>query len=205
MTNYIKWLGAWMLLAVPVAGLAAEGLSYNYVQAGYVNIDIDDFDEDADGFGVNASGLLSENIFVFASYADVETDTFPSGGAQVDVEEQTITAGVGYRMPLQSGTDLNASVAFVDDELEVSASGLGGSASLSEDDTGFGLSLGLRHLFTPQFEGGAGISYVDIYDDSETSFSLSGLFHVTSVLSLGAGYTFGSDADVLTLGGRLNF
>lgn len=205
MTNYWKWLGVWLLFAMPATGLAAGELSYNYVEASYVNVDIDDFDEDADGFGVAASGQLGESVFVFAGYTDVETDSFDVdtglGTARVKAEVQEIVAGLGYRMPLQSGTDLNATVAFVDAEIEASSGGF----SDSEDDTGFGLGLGLRHLFTPQFEGGAGINYVDIHDDSSTAFSLSALLHATEVLSFGTSYTFGDDADVWTVGGRLNF
>ena len=58
----------------------AEGLSYSYLDAAYVNTDIDRFDEDVDGFALRGSYELTNNVFVFAGYADQGTSV-PSRSA----------------------------------------------------------------------------------------------------------------------------
>lgn len=194
----INKLLAAAVLVMPATSFA-EGLSYNYIEGGYLSIEPDDIDVDADGFRAKISGLVSETIYLFATYANVESDAF---GAGAKVESDTITAGFGLRFELAPNTDLNAEVAYVYAESELKNAG---ALSNKEDDNGFGLTLGLRHLFSSQFEVGGTVNYVDIADDDATSFTASALYHLTPAFSLGGGYTFGDDADGWTAGIRFNF
>lgn len=204
MITQLKWIAACVLLAIPFSGLAQE-LSYTYLQARYIDVELDEFDADADGYALDLSAQVHDNAYLFATYADVESDRFSLLGVSGRADQETIAAGLGFRAPLASGTDLNASIAYIDSETDASASGPLGSASTGEDDEGYGASVGLRHLFTPQLEGNVSANYVDIYDDDTTSVSLAALFHVTSILSLRAGYAFGDDADVWSAGVRVGF
>ncbi len=188
-------------LAVAPLSAFAGGLSYNYVQAGYVSADIDDPNVDADGFDLRVSGLVSDVVYVHAGYGSLETDRFSILGTTGSLETDTITLGLGFRAPLAPTTDFIAEVAYVNAD----ASGKGGFSGADEDDSGYSLSGGVRHLFTPQFEGGASVNYVDVFDEDETALALSALFHLTPQFSLGAGYSVGSDADSWTLGARFNF
>lgn len=188
------------LVLVPMAALA-DGLSYNYLQAGYVKVEPEEGDIDADGWAGRVSGLVSEVAYVFASYSNVETDDFTDGFFGTgSLESETITAGLGFRGSIAPSTDFNAEVAYVHAEI----SGNGDFAG-SEDDNGFALGAGLRHLFAPQFEGGLSVDYVDVFDEDDTSFTVSGLFHVTPQFSIGAAYSISDDADGWTAGVRFNF
>lgn len=193
----LETLCAAAVLASPLAATAQE-LSYNYVEAGYVQVEPDDGDIEFDGFRAKVSGQIAEQVYLFASYGEIESDEFLGGAT---IEQEVITAGLGYRIPVAAATDLTAEAAFV--SVDVSAEGPVGSGS--DDDTGFGLGLGLRHLFTPYVEGAVNVDYVDVFDEDETTLTLSGLFHLTPALSLGAGYSISDDADGWTVGGRFNF
>lgn len=184
-------------LGSPLAA-AAQELSYNYVEAGYVQVEPDEGDVEYDGFRAKVSGQIAEQIYLFASYGELESDEFPGGAT---AEQEVITAGLGYRIPVAVATDLTAEVAFVSADFSLE----GPIGSSSDDDTGLGLGLGLRHLFTPYVEGAVNVDYVDIFEDDETTLTLAGLFHLTPALSLGAGYSIGDDADGWTVGGRFNF
>jgi hypothetical protein len=183
------------LLGLPLAA-AASTLSYNYVEADYVKVEPDDSDADFDGFRAKISGRISEAAYVFASYGELESDR----GANRTLEQEVITAGLGLRAPLGRYTDFNAEAAYVHADF-TDKGPFGGR----EDDNGFGLGAGLRHLFTPQFEGGVKLDYVDVFDDDETTLTFSGLFHLTPQLSLGAAYSISDDADGWNVGGRFNF
>jgi hypothetical protein len=184
------------MLSAPMAATASP-LSYNYVEAGYVKVEPDDSNIDFDGFRAKVSGQISDAAYVFASYGELESDRI----GNTTFEQEVITAGLGFRAPLGRATDFNAEFAYV--YADLSAKGpLGGS---SEDDSGFGLGAGLRHLFAPQFEGGVKLDYVDVFDDDETTLTFSGLFHLTPALSLGAAYSISDDADGWSVGGRFNF
>ena len=184
-------------LAAPLTA-AAQELSYSYVEAGYVQVEPDEGDIEYDGFRAKVSGQIAEQAYLFASYGEIESDEFLGGAT---LEQEVITAGLGYRIPLAPVTDLTAEAAFV--SVEFSSDGT--IADGSEDDTGYGLGLGLRHLFTPYVEGAVNVDYVDVFDEDETTLTLSGLFHLTPALSLGAGYSISDDADGWTVGGRFNF
>ncbi len=199
----INKLLAAALLLVPVTSFA-EGLSYNYVEGGYVKVDLDDADVDADGFRARVSGLVSESIYLFASYLSVKSDKFTVAtftSATSEVEQ--ITAGFGLRAALGPSTDFFGEVAYV--YVEGEDKNAGPIFSGKEDDNGFGLSAGLRHLFSSQFELAGAVNYVDVFGDDATSYTASALFHLTPAFSLGGGYTFGDDADGWTAGVRFNF
>jgi hypothetical protein len=183
------------MLGAPMAA-AAGALSYNYVEAGYVKVEPDDSSVDYDGFRAKVSGQISDVAYVFASYGELESDRFKGRTAKQEV----ITAGLGFRAPLGPATDLNLEAAYVYADFTVN-----GPLGSSEDDSGFGLGAGLRHLFTQQFEGGVKLDYVDVFDDDETTLTFSGLVHLTPALSLGAAYSISDDADGWTVGGRFNF
>jgi opacity protein-like surface antigen len=185
-------------LAGASTALAAQGLPYNFVEAGYVNIDIDDTDVDADGFGLRAQGLINPNVYLFGEYTQVETDRFE--GASLELDQ--VSAGLGYRAPLNQTTDFNATVSY-----ERAKAKFKGSAAFlgSDSENGFGLGIGLRTLLTPVLEGRVGVDYVDIGDEDDTVFGAGLRFNITPAFALGADYAIGSDAKGYTLGARLSF
>lgn len=84
-----------LLAALPFAASAADGLSYNYVEGGYVNTDAKG--GDADGWGVKGSVAVHPNFHVFGDYSKQETDTFKNDVAQWRIGAATTTAS--HRTP----------------------------------------------------------------------------------------------------------
>ena len=66
-----------LLAALPFAASAADGVSYNYVEGGYMATDTDS--GDADGWAINGSGAIAPNFHVFGGYAGQKTDDFAVG------------------------------------------------------------------------------------------------------------------------------
>lgn len=187
-------------LALASPSVLAQDLSYNYVQASYLSVDLDDTEVDADGFGLGVSAKVADQVFVFAGYGTVESDRFTTILGSGTVEVDTVTAGLGFINPLQPDTDLNLGLAFV------RAKGSGtGDFSGSESENGYSLGAQLRHLFSANFEGRAGIDYTDIGDEDDTSFEIGGVVFLSPQFGIDLSYSVGSDADAWAAGLRLNF
>ncbi len=182
-----------MTAALIASPAMAEGLSYNYLEAGYQRIELDDsiFDVDGDGFGIGGSFDLGNDFFVFASYGTADFDF------GVDLDE--LTAGAGYHAPVGTNTDFVASIAYV--RAEADASGFE-----SIDDNGIGASIGLRSMVTDTVEVFGNINYVDLDDSGdETSFSGGAWFNVTDTFAIGVSAGFGDDTTTYGAGARLYF
>ena len=137
-----------LLAALPFAASAAEGLSYNYVEGGYVATDTDA--GDADGWGINGSGAISENFHVFGGFTGQETDDETIGGERfhgVDVDHWRV--GLGYNHPVAANTDLLARVAYENYDI-------GGF-----DEDGYSAEVGVRSALAQNFEGYAMAGYED--------------------------------------------
>lgn len=181
------------------AGAAqATDLNYNYLDIGYTVTDIDDISVDVKSYGIAGSFLVSNEIFVYGGYMDGQTDRF--FGGRIDISGYTL--GLGYRLGISPQTDFNFGAAFERARLK----GTGAHAGLgSESDNGYSLSVGVRHLFAPQFEFGAAVTYVDVFDDDDTVLSVGGLWHINEVVAVGLAYGVGSDASSYTGSVRFKF
>lgn len=176
------------LAVLPLAAQSA-GISYTYVEAAYVETDIDGISRNADGYALRGSIGITDNVFVFAGYADQSIGNF---------DFETYNVGAGYAWPLTSRTHLYGKASYVKAE----ASGFG----FSGDDDGFGLGIGVRHLVTDQFELEAAVSYVDLSDSGDdTALGIGARWHFTPQFSLGAEAGFADDAKTYGVGLRWSF
>ncbi len=182
--------GTILLLA---AGAQAAELSYDYVELRWVNADIDVSgagDIDGDGIDINGSFTIAENVHVFAGFQTLDFD--------FGVDTTALQIGAGYMQPIAPTTDFVARLAYVDGELDV--------GTFDFDDSGFGLSVGLRHEFAPQIQAGAFINHVDLDESGdETSFELRGEYFLNDQFSAGLTLEFGDDTTVWAIGGRYYF
>lgn len=191
-------------LALPLAA-GAQGLSYNYLDARYTSQDVDVTASDEigmEGFSIDGSILIHENVYLFAGYGQQRSDTVNLlllGNGKL--EFSAITAGFGYRVAMAPDTDFNISAAWVREEGE----GVDGLNIPKEDDDGYRIALGVRHLLSEFLELNAGASYINIFDDDVTSFNVGLLGHLTPRFAIGAGYMVNSDADGFNVGLRLKF
>lgn len=179
-------LSAALMLIAPAT--QAEDVSYNYVNAAYARVDIDDSDEDADGFLLRAAFEVTDDIFVFGGYSDLtidltDFDVFLS--ETIDLRKYEF--GVGYAWPVGNASSLYGKLSYVSTEAEF----FGGSV----DDDGYGLALGLRTRPAVNVELEGYVDYVDLSDlGDETSFGAAARFFVTPQFALGAEAVFGEDS-----------
>jgi len=176
------------LALLPLAA-QSEGISYTYVEAAYVETDIDGVSRNADGYALRGSIGITDNVFMFAGYTDQSI-------GPLDFEIYNI--GAGYAWSLTPRTDLYGKVSYV--RAELSGPGFGGN------DDGFGLGIGVRHLVTDQFELEAAVSYVDLSDSGDdTALGIGARWHFTPQFSLGAEASFADDAKSYGVGLRWSF
>ena len=86
-----SWFALVLLAAAPFAANAADSLSYDYVEAGYVR---SDSRADADGWGVTGSVAVDTRFNLFGSYVDQNSDRFKSA----DLRQWSIGAGLRHPM-----------------------------------------------------------------------------------------------------------
>jgi len=145
-----KFAALSLLAALPLTAFAAEGLSYNYVEGGYVATDTDN--GDADGWGINGSGAIAENFHVFGGYSGQETDDRTIGPLRLDgVDVDQWRFGLGYNHPVANNTDLLARVAYENYEVD----------GIDEDQDGYSAEVGVRSALAQNFEGYAMAGYED--------------------------------------------
>ena len=181
-------LSASCMLFAPA--IQAEDISYNYFDAGYARVDIDDINEEADGFQLRGSFELTKNIFMFAGYTDLSADF---GGFDVDTSEFDL--GIGYAVPVGAASSLYGKLSYVNAEADV--------LGFSVDDDGYGLAAGVRTKASDNFELEGYVDYVDLNDlGDETSFGAAARYFVAPQFAIGAEVVFSDDATSYGLGVR---
>jgi len=171
----------------------ADNLSYSYVDFAYINTELDDFDEEIDGFALRGSVEITEQAFVFGSYVDQSTSVF---GEDLDV--RCYGVGLGYAWPVSDTADFYGKVGYVETEAEF--------AGFSADDDGFSLGVGLRGRVAEQFELEGAVTYIDLSESGDdTVLGLGARWYFTDVFSLGVELETDDDATTYGVGGRFNF
>lgn len=171
----------------------AEGPTYSYADLAYVTTDFDGVDEDLDGFLLRGSLEITEQAFMFGSYADQSAEVFG-----VDVDATQYSLGGGYAWSLTDSADVYGKLGYTSVEVE--------AAGESVDDDGFTLGVGLRGRFAEQFELEGSLNYVDLSDSGDdTSLGLAGRWFFTEQFSAFAEGDFGDDVTSYGVGMRWNF
>ena len=186
--NLVKAMfGGLLLAAAPLAALA-EGMSYSYVDAAYVDTDIDGAPS-ADGFGLRGSFGFAENYFVFGEY----TDQSVSG-----VDLTTYGVGFGGHYGIADNLDLVGRLGWIKVEIDA------GFAEV--DDDGYLIDAGLRGRVGDAVELEGGIRYTDFSDGGDsTGLFVGGRFHFNDTWALGAEYQDGDDTSTLLAYVRASF
>lgn len=188
MKSYLS-LAALLALASPAL---ADGPSYNYLEAGFSQIDLDDdiVDVDGDGFAIGGSFEVGDQLFVFVDYGSSDLD--------FDIDLDELMIGLGFHTPMSDNVDFVAKIAYA--SIEASAFGF------SVDDDGFGASVGLRGMVSERVELEGSIDYVDFGDGGDdTSVSAAGWYEFTDSFALGLQVGVGDDVTRYGIGARLYF
>ncbi len=156
-------------------------LSYNYVEAGWVRVDLDNVG-DANGGYVDAYYTVANNVFVDASFTKI-------GG---DLESDALTAGIGGYIPVANCVHLlgRAGFSYFD----------GGDTTEA-----WYISPGIRAQVGCNLELYAK-AYIE-FDGGETfeSYGVGAVYHFTNNIGLNVGYAFSDDANSIQAGIRYQF
>ena len=179
-------IGGLLLAVAPLAAMA-DGMNYSYVEADYVDLDIDNAPS-GDGFAVRGSVGFANNWFAFADYVDASVDV-------IDIEN--IAVGIGGHFPINDTLDVVGRVGYTESDLS--------SGPFSASDDGYLLTAGVRGQMS-QFEMEGHLVYTDLSDGGdETAFEFAGRWNFTDMFSAGVAYRIGDDANVLFAGVRLSW
>ena len=181
---------------------AKSDINWNYVGAGYAKATIKNIgpdDIDLDGYQLNARYLLSDNLYLHASYYDVSGDVGVDDIMGLELEASELVLGLGVRQAVTDNIDSFFEAGYVRSETEV----VGFEKSTSN---GFQASGGFRYLIVQNLELAAALRYNDGSDtDSSTFGDISARYRVTPMIDLYINYQFDSDASLLGTGVALNF
>ncbi len=156
-----------------VASANASRFSYDYAEVSY---GVDGGDTDVDGQGniaLAASHKINPTVNLIGSYA-------------TDRTINVLQAGVGINKSIRHGTDALASISYVNNNITGS---------------GYGLSAGLRHDFSNDFEGEVSVDFVDV-ETSATSITAGSRYHFNREMSGGLGV---DDSGTLIFNLRMNY
>lgn len=127
--------------ALPFSAMAADGISYNYVEGGYARTDADG-GADADGWALKGSGAISPNFHLFGGYDQQKIDN-------TDVKLKHAQAGVGYNRAITTSTDFVTKVAYENYK----------ATGYKQD--GYSVEGGVKSRLAPNFIGSASLGYED--------------------------------------------
>ena len=181
------------LLALALTGSAFAGdLSYNFLEGQYQRVEFDEgfIDVDGDGFGIAGSFEINENVFALASYSTADFD--------FGIDLNQLTIGAGYHVDVSENADFFAALSFI--RAEVEASGFG-----SEDEDGFGATIGVRGMVSDQVELFGTLSYVDLGSDDSTALGGGALYNFNDAFAVGANVEFDDDVTSYGLTARFYF
>ncbi|HWU52950.1 MAG TPA: hypothetical protein VN153_09050 [Tahibacter sp.] len=171
------------LLALPFASQAAD-LSYSWLEADYVHVNPDNFDN-TDGVALRGSGALSDNFNVIAGWSRLNNDA-------PFKDQKSWYLGAGYHTPVADQTDLFTDVAYI--------------KNTTIDTDGYGVRVGLRSALTPKFEGAAWVGYEKLdHVDRNASLGVSGQYKFTQNFGLAAEARVAENDKSFLVGPRLSF
>jgi hypothetical protein len=174
--------------SLPLAALA-DGPDYSYVEAGYVETDVDGTSASLDGFALRGSFALTDKWFMFAGYTDQNY-----GG--LDIQDYGV--GVGYAWPVAATTDLYGKLSVVRAEASVSG--------FSLTDEGLAAAFGVRSLFNDRFELEASAGYTELSDSGGgATLGVAARWHFVKRFAVGIEAVAGEDTTAYGIGARWEF
>lgn len=171
-------LGTIAALGLAGHAVAAEGFSYNLVEASYI-----DAEHGVDGLGVGGAVEFTSNVFGFGSYSLLD-----AGPADVS----NLTLGLGLNYAVNSNLDLVGGLSL--ERVDVDGGG---------DKTGFGIGAGIRGRVLDRLELTAGVKYTDLGNwGDDTALQVGARWYFTKAFAAGIDV---NDGDSFSLTLRYDF
>lgn len=190
------------LLIVTIAtatssNIQAKDISYDYIQGFYGDVTDSslNMDIDATSNGIEGSLGISSNIALTASYSAITYDRLEG----INIIGNDFTFGVTMHFNISTNTDIAGNFSVLISDIEISD----GFNTYSNDDTGSSLDLSIRHKASDTIEIDAGLTYVDVYDDTSIGYDFGLRIYPSSNFSLGIGYDTGDDVDAFIISARI--
>ncbi len=159
-------------------------LSYTYAELRFVDVDF----RGGDGLRLLGSYALQNDWLIVGSLTTLDFDN--------NVDITTLELGAGYVWKYSDDFDLTSTLRIVQSDID--------TAGVSVDDTGFGLSAGIRGLLSPEFEIRGSVNHINL-DNSDTYLELAGDYYFTENFAAGVTLEFAGDTDAFTIGARWYF
>ena len=202
--NYFLGIAAADSLAAFSQMTAAGGFNYTFADAGYRNVDSDDFS--GDGVQVGFSYGATDYVHVVGTYSRLWVDNI-DGASSVDVDIDEFTIGFGGHYSITDKIDLAGDLVYVDDEYTGDArpDGLGFKTNINESEDGYQATVYGRIQVLEKLEMTPHVVYRDV-DDSETGFGLGLVYDLSKKFAIRVRGTHFSDESTTNLfvGMRLN-
>jgi len=217
-------------LGMPAAA-GAQDLDFNYIEANYVNVDVDYSEslvegedtislatDSGSGFHVGGAWQVWENLHLFGEYSQASQDMALAalidgeefaGKGDFDVVRYRI--GVGYAFELSNTMRAYGRVSF--DSIEFKDFEVDGENFGDLDDDGFGAEAGLLWAATPAVHLQAQVRYTSVGEiddengsgfDADVLFGVAARWHLSETIALQAGYETG-EIDTWNVGVRFAF
>jgi opacity protein-like surface antigen len=171
-------VGSVLALGLASQVMAAEGFSYNNVEAAYVHskLTLDGGEGSGsgkgDGFSISGSVAIGSNFFAFGGLGDTDID---------GIKVKPLNLGVGFHWMLSDTMDFVSGASF--ERLKLSVDGS------SASESGFGLSAGVRGRLGESFEWTGGLKYTDVGDYGDgIGFGAGGRYYFTPAFAVGVDY-----------------
>lgn len=220
------------LTMLPAASMAAESISYSYIEAAYVVQDMDMYEDegvfdnvlddvdDGDGFKIEASFAFSNNMFLFGNYAQTQADfTFVNDAGAVipqDQDVKTLELGLGFFAPINNDMDFVARAAYQDVDLDNFSFGATDDDIADDDETvgdafddlnedtsdGYFVDAGVRAQVVPQLELGGGVRYTDLDSGDDVGVFANALWEFNENMGINLSASFGDNLSSYGLGFR---
>lgn len=169
-----------LLATAPFAASAAEGLSYNYVEAGWTRMSVDIGSDDIHHTGgyIRGSWKIANPTYVFASFTTVSKDYsyyYSDGSYELyDVSADMPEIGIGYIHEMTDRIDFTADIAYLRVKGELDWYGYDNNVeyrATGEDHLNLGrATMGVRGKPSPRTEAWLKAGYIDGSDLAEGEF-----------------------------------
>lgn len=174
-----------MALVCSVALAQSPGPGYGYIEAGYLNVEPDDFDGSGDSYYGEASIGILKNFHVSGRYI--------TGDYADNIDLSFWRFAAGWHGLLGEKADVVAEATWNDQEVD------------DVSDDGIGLTAGIRWRFIKLFEVDGFAHWTDYSDaGSQDSYEVRGIFYVWR-LGIGAAGTLSSEDTRYNAFVRFNF
>ena len=183
---------------------AAAGFNYTFAEAGYRNVDSDNYS--GDGVRVSFSYGALDYLHVVGDYSRLLIDDI-DGTSDADVDLDEFKIGFGSHYSITDKIDLAGTVTYVDDEYTGNAvpKSLGYKTNINDSEEGYEATIYGRIQAMKKLELTPHIVHRDV-DGSDTGFGLGLVYDLTRQFAIRARATSFSDDNTtnLFLGIRLN-